>query len=161
MMAKIRAENRKLRAQLKQRRLKRKCRNFKRAKNLAIGHRGDKEVHVGRGVFLPIPMYDTIVSQSKSGQQFVRSVSAAIFGYETLAKCSVTGKFCNRTKTIKPQLDPTKLRAVKDIYRHYLESKGMPQNDVEYELEKTHMYIARKIADVCKQQKKTEESDKT
>ena len=37
----------------------------------------------------------------------------------------------------------------------------MPQNDVEYELEKTHMYIARKIADVCKQQKKTEESDKT
>ena len=44
MMAKIRAENRKLRAQLKQRRLKRKCRNFKRAKNLAIGHRGDKEV---------------------------------------------------------------------------------------------------------------------
>lgn len=43
-MAKIRAENRKLRAQLKQRRLKRKCRNFKRAKNLAIGHRGDKEV---------------------------------------------------------------------------------------------------------------------
>lgn len=52
-------------------------------------------------------------------------------------------------------------KSVADIYRHYLESKGMPQNDVEYELEKTHMYIARKIADVCKQQKKTEESDKT
>jgi hypothetical protein len=102
-------------------------------------------------------MYEDIGRRSRSAQQFVRSIAVAVFGYETLMNSTVTGKAHNTSpiwKPQRPQLDATKLRAVKDITRYYMMSKNLSKEVIEIEMQRVNTYIGRKIADLNKQKKK-------
>ncbi|CAH1381103.1 unnamed protein product [Tenebrio molitor] len=122
-----------------------------------IGEKRVKEIHIGQGVFIPAQMYEDIGRRSRSAQQFVRSIAVAVFGYETLMNSTVTGKAHNTSpiwKPQRPQLDATKLRAVKDITRYYMMSKNLSKEVIEIEMQRVNTYIGRKIADLNKQKKK-------
>ncbi|CAH1173957.1 unnamed protein product [Phaedon cochleariae] len=118
--------------------------------NLMVGQIIGDEVHLGQNIFLKKEIYNSCLVSAKSGAQFVKNIAVSIFGIEILKNSSVTGKMSNRIKKseARPPLDPNKLKAIKEIYEHYLTKKGENAVSIERNLSKIGLYISSKISDL-------------
>ncbi|CAH2101560.1 unnamed protein product [Euphydryas editha] len=120
--------------------------------SVGFHRKSDKTIHIGEGVFIPKADYDVAKVKAKSGSQFIKNILILIFSPEELLESSVTGRKSNRYKKEKqkPALDPTRLLALKSIYKHYLESLELDPEVIKIELKKTNEYISSKISDLRK-----------
>ncbi|XP_043467299.1 uncharacterized protein LOC122501696 [Leptopilina heterotoma] len=136
---------------------------------LPIGYvrRLDKNVHLGRDVWIPKSTYDTVMCTARNPSIFIKNMALAVFGHETLERSSVTGQLSNRTRKFyegppKQKLDPTKLLAIKDVFRYWLqEIKKVDECTTDIELRKVGSYIGHKIADLNRRKKDTEETQRS
>lgn len=75
------------------------------------------QMHIGRGIYLDKTFYTLAATgvTVKSKRKFVRNIMIIVFGYDTLAKSTVTGRPSNlQEKPKKPDaLDHQKLLAVR------------------------------------------------
>ncbi|XP_039312514.1 suppressor protein SRP40 isoform X1 [Solenopsis invicta] len=118
----------------------------------------DQMIHLGRDQWLSLESYNSIVSSSKTPKKFLKNLSFAVFGHDTLKETSVTDEKCNseQNATPKPSLDSTKLLAIKDMYHHYLMT-NLHYSEEAADLELVHAtsYIVSKISDKNKPSKAT------
>ncbi|XP_051160722.1 uncharacterized protein LOC127281179 [Leptopilina boulardi] len=136
---------------------------------LPIGYvrRIDKNVHLGRDVWIPKSTYDTVMCTARNPSIFIKNMALAVFGHETLERSSVTGQLSNRTRKFyegppKQKLDPTKLLAIKDVFRYWLQDiKKVDECTTDIELRKVGSYIGHKIADLNRRKKDTEETQRS
>ncbi|KAK4880556.1 hypothetical protein RN001_008702 [Aquatica leii] len=111
-----------------------------------VGFRMDSKIHLGRNVWLPEQIYNSVDVQSKTNSAFVRGLACAMFGTTS----SVTGQQCNRTKgDTLPALDATKLIAIHDIvqYRIIINGDSLEQAHT-FCTTKVDAIVASKIADL-------------
>ncbi|XP_051169447.1 uncharacterized protein LOC127286861 isoform X1 [Leptopilina boulardi] len=109
-------------------------------------------IHMGRGEWISYATY--LLSMNgvtyKSRKTFPRNLCVAVFGYDLLRKCTVTGEGSNRNGNVKKpteKLDPNKVLAIKDIYKHFLINElGLNKDDAESESCQLNKIIAKKIA---------------
>lgn len=75
------------------------------------------KIHLGRDIWMPSQIFDSIVCNSRTKAQFVKNCAVAIFGKETLKRSSVTGSASNRCadRAARPKLDGTKMLALRGI----------------------------------------------
>ena len=76
------------------------------------------QIHLGRGIWMLYDTYLLAISgiRVKTRKRFFRQVSVALFGFDVLAKSTITGQGSNRNgRSKKPemQVDPKKLLAIK------------------------------------------------
>ncbi|CAH1183859.1 unnamed protein product [Phaedon cochleariae] len=118
--------------------------------DIKVGQIVDDEVHIGQDIFLKKSTYNSCLVSARSGAQFVKNIAVAIFGIDVLKNSSVTGKTSNRIKKpdARPPLDPNKLQAIRDIYKHYLLQKGQDEVSLDYDLSKIGVHISSKISDL-------------
>ncbi|XP_033217517.1 uncharacterized protein LOC117173199 [Belonocnema kinseyi] len=136
---------------------------------LPVGYvrRMDKHVHLGREVWIPKSTFDTVMCTARNPSIFIKNMALAVFGHETLERSSVTGQLSNRTKKFyegppKQKLDPTKLLAIKDVFRYWLQDiKKVDECTMDIELRKVGSYIGHKIADLNRRKKDPEETQRT
>ncbi|KAF5287879.1 hypothetical protein FQA39_LY15655 [Lamprigera yunnana] len=57
-----------------------------------VGYTFDDRIHLGRNIWLPLQIYNSIDVRSKSNGAFVRALACAVFGSNTLTLSSVTDK---------------------------------------------------------------------
>ncbi|XP_039312516.1 nucleolar transcription factor 1-B isoform X2 [Solenopsis invicta] len=121
-------------------------------------YRNHCDIHLGRDQWLSLESYNSIVSSSKTPKKFLKNLSFAVFGHDTLKETSVTDEKCNseQNATPKPSLDSTKLLAIKDMYHHYLMT-NLHYSEEAADLELVHAtsYIVSKISDKNKPSKAT------
>ncbi|XP_051176162.1 MATH and LRR domain-containing protein PFE0570w-like [Leptopilina boulardi] len=112
----------------------------------------ESHIHLGRGEWLPYNAYALAISNisMKNRKVLFRNISVALLGYDALAKTTITGKGSNRnqgTKVPESKLDPKKLLAIKDIYRHFcITELRMDQIDAELEAGEANERIRKKIS---------------
>lgn len=110
----------------------------------------DSKIHLGKNVWLPEQIYNSVDVRSKTNSAFVRGLACAVFGTTTLETSSVTGQQCNRMKgNTLPALDATKLIAIHDIvqYRMMINGDSLEQART-FCTTKVDAIIASKIADL-------------
>ncbi|XP_033216231.1 uncharacterized protein LOC117172419 [Belonocnema kinseyi] len=116
-----------------------------------------KSIHLGRGIYIPVDAYAKVKVMTRSNQHFVKRLSLALFGKQTLLKSTISGKGSNRNRGQKlPEmsLDGRKLLAIKDSYSHWLQTeKYVDVIKAEIESCRIFNYICKQISDMKKQKR--------
>ncbi|XP_043472435.1 histone chaperone RTT106-like isoform X2 [Leptopilina heterotoma] len=109
-------------------------------------------IHMGRGEWIS---YDTyLLSMNgvtyKNRKTFPRNVCVGVFGYDFLRKSTVSRKGSNRNGNVKKpteKLNPNKVLAIKDIYKHFLINElKVDVDEADHESCKVNYIISKKIA---------------
>ncbi|XP_043479150.1 uncharacterized protein LOC122509276 [Leptopilina heterotoma] len=110
----------------------------------------DDHIHLGGGVWLPRYKYNE-ANVLDSTSLFVKLLCDMLFTQEELLNSTVTGKLINRQKVSQKEiqkLDPTRVLAIKDITRYWLEALKCSAEVVDEEVAKVKPYISAKIAEL-------------
>ncbi|XP_074115754.1 uncharacterized protein LOC141538274 [Cotesia typhae] len=104
-------------------------------------------IHCGQNIWITTQDYTNAKAASSSESMFVKNIAMNIFTREVLKNSSITGNSSNRTKgPAKPKLDPTKMLAVRDIYRYYLaEHRKLPEKVINVKVDEYVEYIRQKL----------------
>lgn len=72
---------------------------------------------MGRDVWLPKPIYDAAICNTRSRQMIVKNIVVAVFGIKVLQNSSITGTKCNKFRDLKPKpkLDERKILAIEGM----------------------------------------------
>ncbi|XP_064457761.1 uncharacterized protein LOC135368426 isoform X3 [Ornithodoros turicata] len=112
----------------------------------------DGQVQLGEGIFVSSDTW-THLMQQPADAAFCKRLAVALWGNETLAQCSVTGKQSNKDvskgKTaVYPQLSPVKVTCMSSAFWHYLLSKGCSTEEAPKRHKQLVRYLAQKCADL-------------
>ncbi|XP_057340514.1 uncharacterized protein LOC130677691 isoform X3 [Microplitis mediator] len=107
-------------------------------------------IHCGQNVWITVQDYNNAKAAAGTDAIFVKNIAVDIFTRDVLKNSSITGKSSNRTKApAKPKLDPVKMLAVRDIYRHYLkEHRQLSEKQINAKVDDYAEYIRGKISDL-------------
>ncbi|XP_071636274.1 uncharacterized protein [Temnothorax longispinosus] len=128
---------------------------------LPVGYRSMEKnlVYLGHDVWITNCQYDSIINISKTCSIFVKNLAIAVFGTPTLKASSVTGTISNRIKNKRnekprPKLDPAKMLAIKDTFRHWLSTeRGYDEVAIDFEVQQVGTYISQKISELNREKK--------
>ncbi|XP_064462017.1 BEN domain-containing protein 5-like isoform X1 [Ornithodoros turicata] len=109
-------------------------------------------VQLGEGIFVSSDTW-THLMQQPADAAFCKRLAVALWGNETLAQRSVTGKQSNKDvskgKTaVYPQLSPVKVTCMSSAFWHYLLSKGCSTEEAPKRHKQLVRYLAQKCADL-------------
>ncbi|XP_064462020.1 BEN domain-containing protein 5-like isoform X2 [Ornithodoros turicata] len=112
----------------------------------------DGQVQLGEGIFVSSDTW-THLMQQPADAAFCKRLAVALWGNETLAQRSVTGKQSNKDvskgKTaVYPQLSPVKVTCMSSAFWHYLLSKGCSTEEAPKRHKQLVRYLAQKCADL-------------
>ncbi|XP_076842987.1 BEN domain-containing protein 5-like [Brachyhypopomus gauderio] len=114
----------------------------------------EERTHIGEGIYINTNQWKRVQGNSKDSL-FVKELAVCIWGTNILANRSLEGKSCPTTKTTpRPPLTPHKLRALKNCFQKWLETKNLEEFELRTRAGKFGRYVTEKIQDINKKQKK-------